>query len=334
MLRSEGPLLVTIPLLILDAIASLAITIPFVGILVRYRAHYNPKAVQLESEDGAQEARTGPVINGYFSTLTRVYKLEGWPGLYKGAMPELLTVLFIAPLTIGVILLYGTDPDNWPDKAKLDTLGLPALTALGIASLIVSLPITILTYRTIVTPYKLSCFSLRQSLRTLLTPTERARPWLLYLTPGLLVAQLLKLAVVVPALSILQSFILPELPRSGGEIDSHAILRFSAYVILIALSTSVVVPLEVITTRLALQRNHGSQVGSQETEPVLSVYSAEEDVIGLRDENDQYISFLDCLKRMVSEEGRVTLFRAWWITFIPALAAGMLKAAKKPSFRT
>ncbi|KAG6896420.1 hypothetical protein C0992_008385 [Termitomyces sp. T32_za158] len=171
-----------------------------------------------------------------------------------------------------------------------------------------------------------------------MTPAERAKPWILYLTPGLLVAQLLKVSIVAPALTILRPIVLPHLPRSGKEADSHFILQFSAYVIMTVLATSIVVPLEVIVTRLALQRNHASQTGSQdnmhETEPLLPVYSAEEEVIGLRDNHDPYASFVDCLKRMVSEEGRATLFRAWWITFIPVFAAGLFEAGKKSSIRT
>ncbi|KNZ81337.1 hypothetical protein J132_02027 [Termitomyces sp. J132] len=329
-MRSQfGP---TLPLLILDAAGSFAITIPLVGVLVRYRAHYSPKAVQLESEDGVQlEARTGPVIDGYFSTLKRVYKFEGWAGFYKGAVPELLTGgLLLVLLTIVPILLYGTDsPGTWPDKAKLE--------ALGCATLLISLPITVLTYRIIVTPHKLSWLGLRQSLCTVLTPTERTRPWMLYQTPGLLVAQLLN-AVVTPSLMVFQRFVLPDIPRSRGEIDFRFILQFSVYVILIILETSIVVPLQIISTRLALQRNHASQTHSQDgtngIESVLPVYSAEEDVIGLRDENDPYTSFFDCLKRMISEEGVATLFRAWWITFIPVFAAGILDAGKKPNFHT
>ncbi|KAG6827886.1 hypothetical protein H0H92_010095 [Tricholoma furcatifolium] len=68
--------------LVRNIIVNLAIT-PFLGVLVRYRAHYSPKAVQLGADD-AVPARTGPTISSYFSTFKRVYKLEGWAGLYKG----------------------------------------------------------------------------------------------------------------------------------------------------------------------------------------------------------------------------------------------------------
>ncbi|KAG6865220.1 hypothetical protein C0991_004343 [Blastosporella zonata] len=187
----------------------------------------------------------------------------------------------------------------------------------------------------VVIPFRLSYFDVRRSLRTLFTPTERARPWTLYRTPGLLVAQLLKIAVSMPAFTSLRSLVFPVL-RPEERFSTQFMIRFSVYVILVAFGASVIVPLDIITTRLAIQRNHASReedtqdesVATAETE--LSVYSAEEDVIGLRDESDPYLSFQDCLKRIVHEEGRATLFRAWWVTFVPLLAAGMIQAGKKP----
>lgn len=54
---------------------SLAIIVPLTGILVRFRANYNPKGLQLDAEGGAQ-AHTGPVIRSYFGMMKRVYQLE------------------------------------------------------------------------------------------------------------------------------------------------------------------------------------------------------------------------------------------------------------------
>lgn len=54
---------------------SLAIFIPFTGVLVRFRANYNPKGLQLDQEGGAV-AHTGPVIQSYFSMMARVYRIE------------------------------------------------------------------------------------------------------------------------------------------------------------------------------------------------------------------------------------------------------------------
>lgn len=54
---------------------SLAILVPLAGALVRFRAHYNPKGLQLDAEGGVQP-HTGPVISSFFSMLKRVHRIE------------------------------------------------------------------------------------------------------------------------------------------------------------------------------------------------------------------------------------------------------------------
>ena len=54
---------------------STAITVPLTGVLVRYRANYNPKGLQLNAEGDAQPY-TGPIIRSYFAMFARVYRIE------------------------------------------------------------------------------------------------------------------------------------------------------------------------------------------------------------------------------------------------------------------
>ena len=54
---------------------SLVIPVPLTGALVRLRAHYNPKGLQLDPEGGVQP-HTGPVITSFFAMLGRVYRIE------------------------------------------------------------------------------------------------------------------------------------------------------------------------------------------------------------------------------------------------------------------
>lgn len=54
---------------------SLAIIVPLTGALVRFRANYNPKGLQLDAEGGAQP-HTGPVVSSFFGMLKRVYRIE------------------------------------------------------------------------------------------------------------------------------------------------------------------------------------------------------------------------------------------------------------------
>jgi hypothetical protein len=125
------------------------------------------------------------------------------------------------------------------------------------------------------------------SLRILLTPTERRKPWILYLTPGLLAAELLHIIYVVIGLRGLRHALLPSLYM--GDDTQPQDLSFRSLVIYLAIaliSTAILCPLEVISTRLAVQRNHEStefnsvaqeEVGDAEDLPE---YSPDEDVIG------------------------------------------------------
>lgn len=61
--------------LLLASAITLAIFVPLTGILVRFRANYNPKGLQLDSEGGAAP-HTGPVVHSYFGMMSRVYRLE------------------------------------------------------------------------------------------------------------------------------------------------------------------------------------------------------------------------------------------------------------------
>lgn len=61
--------------LLLALAISLGIFVPFTGVLVRFRANYNPKGLQLDSEGGAVP-HTGPVVRSYFRMMGRVYRIE------------------------------------------------------------------------------------------------------------------------------------------------------------------------------------------------------------------------------------------------------------------
>lgn len=57
------------------------IAVPLIGTLVRFRANYTPKGLQLDQEGGA-EAHVGPVVTSYFAMLLRVKRIEVNRGLY------------------------------------------------------------------------------------------------------------------------------------------------------------------------------------------------------------------------------------------------------------
>ncbi|EJF65405.1 mitochondrial carrier [Dichomitus squalens LYAD-421 SS1] len=307
-------------------VVSLGITVPFTGALVRLRANYNPRALQLDPE-GNVNVHTGPIVTSFFGMLRRVYRIEGWAGLYKGLMPTASATIVMTGFAVAAM-----DSKQLARHGRVDPPDVGMLAALVYAAFgtLVSLPAAIITYRSIVTPYRLPWFRPIYSLRVLLTPTERRRPWVLYFTPGLVTAQVLQIAYSVVILYSLRRLLVPV----GGDFSPA---RFGIYVAIEILSTAVICPLEVITTKLAIQRNHSAvEYNSVEQEveddaveaPEYAEYSGqEEDVIGLRHEKDPYLGFADCVKRIIDEEGWQTLYRAWWVTAMAAVLTALAVGA-------
>lgn len=293
---------------------SLAIMVPLVGAIVRFRANYNPKGLQLDPE-GDVQPHTGPVISSFFAMLKRVYDIEGWLGLYKGLMPTLISSLIIT-----VFLIVFLDDSSFRHRAyTAPSAGILGTLFYSIFAMLLSLPQTIITDRAITTPHKLPWFNAVHSCRILLTPTERRRPWIIYLTPGLLAAQVAHISYVVLILRSIRRLILPELATGWHDISP---IRLSFFFVLALASTAVLTPLEVISIRLAIQRNYASaeyNSVSQEggdAEDVEEYAGANEDVIGLRSDRPPYTGLIDCAKTIVEEEGWTALYRAWWLTML------------------
>lgn len=310
-------------LLFLSLGISLLIVVPFTGVLVRFRANYNPKALQLDAEGGAAP-HTGPVINSYFSMMSRVWRLEGVAGLYKGLMPTAISTFFVSIL----ILVFMETPKPRHGRYKAPDATFLGTLAYSIGMMLISLPTAIITYRSITTPHKLGYLDLRKSLRILLTPTERKKPWILYMTPGLMLTEVLHLGLVILLLSPLHRLLLPAVVNPDLDLADISIWKAVVYFIIVAIATIVLAPLEVIATRLAIQRNHASseynsvsQGAENEGEDTVEYSGTDEDVIGLRHEGDPYNGLVDCAKRIMDEEGIMTLYRAWWVTLLGGLAS-------------
>jgi hypothetical protein len=242
-------------------------------------------------------------------------------------MPTLMSTLVITLFLVFVV--ESPKPRhgayNAPEAGVLGTL------VYSIFKMLISLPTVIIAYRAITTPHRLPYFKPMYSLRIVLTPTERRRPWILYLTPGLMAAQIAHIGYIVLGLGTIRRLLLPELSAPGipkvGDI-SH--IRLTVFVVLLVSSTAILTPLEVIATRLAIQRNHAasgfnsvSQEEEGDSEETIEYAGAEEDVIGLRSEEDPYLGLVDCAKRIVDEEGYRTLYRAWWLTLLGSLAGAI-----------
>ena len=125
------------------------------------------------------------------------------------------------------------------------------------------------------------------SLRVLLTPTERRRPWILYMTPGLMAAELIHLCIIVLFLGPLRRLLLPELSHPGFNPSKVSFIKLSIYFSIFCSSVVALTPLEVIATRLAIQRNHASAEYNSVSQEIdgdgdetVEYTGADEDVIG------------------------------------------------------
>ncbi|EUC61592.1 carrier protein [Rhizoctonia solani AG-3 Rhs1AP] len=298
------------------------IIVPISGAIVRLRASYSPKGLQLDQGDDTNEsshvtpeASVGPAVISLFNVVYRTYRLEGWPGFYKGFMPAFVsTVLY----TLWAILTIPQHPQYIP-RCSMHAPATDISRALlyGFGTLVVSIPYEILFNRAVCTPHRLPWFKPMQALRIILTPYEIRKPWMLYFTPGLLHyskshCQLL----IMSQLRNLSS------PIGSGEQNWRTkFLSRSQIEILflfIICSTVILCPLEVFATRLSIQRNQSKvhPTTDNTVEPPVEYIGEEEDVITLRSEEDPYTGLVDCAQRMVREEGVGSVFRAWWLTMI------------------
>ncbi|GAB1522176.1 hypothetical protein RhiTH_005288 [Rhizoctonia solani] len=319
----------------------LAISVPIAGAIVRLRANYTPKGLQLNQEEDingsshvAPEARVGPAVDGIINMGRRIFRLEGWPGFYKGFMPALVSTVL---LTWWAIL---TIPGHAKYKPR-SSMHIPATGVFrgllyGFGSLAVSIPYEILFNRAVCTPHRLPWFRPMEALRIILTPYELRKPWVLYLTPGLLAARMLIVVWVVAIARIVRAMLLPSL--SDGLSSAHDtddqnrmtkflnMTNFTIFVLFSMSSTAILCPLEVLATRLSVQRNHPTTDADCAidgmADPAADYIGEEEDVIALRSEEDPYIGLADCARRMIDEEGISSLFRAWWLTMIAVTLGG------------
>ncbi|KAJ7901894.1 mitochondrial carrier domain-containing protein [Mycena olivaceomarginata] len=302
---------------------SLAIVVPLSGVLVRFRASYNPRGLALDSE-GSAVPHTGPVVSSYFGMLRRVWQIEGFSGFYKGLMPTLVTALAISL----IILTFMDAPGHRHSSYKAPSAGILGTLLYSLLMMFISLPNAIITCA-ITTPHKLPYFGLMKSLRVLLTPTERRQPWILYLTPGLLASQCLHIAYVTLVLAPLRRLLVPIIEESGFVAYSElSWIKISVYFAVVVVSAGILTPLEVISTRLAIQRNQASseynsvsQEVEGDAEEIAEYAGADEDVIGLRTDAEPYTGLLDCGKTIINEEGFMALYKAWWLTFFGGLVS-------------
>jgi len=95
----------------------------------------------------------------------------------------------------------------------------------------------------------------------------------------------LHITLVVLFMSPARRYLVPKIPKDGG-IDASP-FKLIVYFIVLAISVAVLTPLEVIATRLAIQRNHASAQYNSVSQEVegdatddMEFSATNEDVIG------------------------------------------------------
>ncbi|EIW72509.1 hypothetical protein TREMEDRAFT_70739 [Tremella mesenterica DSM 1558] len=317
-------LLLAAGIMVLAMAVGVGVTMPFHGALIRLRANYNPRAVGLEGV----ENRVGPTLTTLLGTLRRTKRLEGWYGLYKGSIPM---VIFTTLVSIASVIFVGGSSSQGPRGTySVPEAGGIRMGIFTIVLTLITLPMTVIINRSIITPYKLP-LKPQTSLRILLTPYELSKPYALYLTPGLLAATFIhSLCVTLLARTVRVTLLgspLPADPTEAPDVVYNNVSWFwwALYFIYQSLATAWLAPLEVISTRLSVQPNQGDLPLNDTEEgatPEGAQYAGtDEDVIGLRPTTEPYEGLVDCARKVVEEEGWPSLYRGWWWTALSNVLA-------------
>ncbi|KAJ7579106.1 hypothetical protein C8J56DRAFT_336647 [Mycena floridula] len=302
--------------------ATLAIAIPLTGILIRVRANFVPKRLQLTTEDG-EEAVPG-IVNSYFGILKRVYRIEGWGGLYKGFWSYLILGLLVI-----IIGAASQSPPHEPValEDRLCTVGKNIIYA------VLLLPANVLIYRSVVTPYKLSSWAYwRQNLHILFSPAERKGIWRIYMIPGLVVAIVCEVVLANIGIVPLFAYI-----NAAPPTEIHIFLQGVAMILVVVLTTMALTPVEVVFAKLATQRHPAREEITEDPEFVMAVkYASDgEEIIETRHEQEPYTSFIHCFTIVINEEGWQELYRVWWAVTLGSmvtLAAFIAQSSMLPEW--
>ncbi|KAF5361514.1 hypothetical protein D9758_006134 [Tetrapyrgos nigripes] len=255
-----------------------AAIVPLSGAVLRYRAH----ACRTSASYGL----------GGLRVLRRTYEIQGWAGLFKGVIPTILGILVFR----GCLMLVKVHPTFPLVVMVAPQISLIESPFFILISAMIDIPAQIVLVRSTLTPYIIPWTpNPFRALRLLFTPSERKAPWIIYFTPGLFFATILKFTTEFVIIRI--SFILGRLvwgqwmqeppslsPKMSPSYSDQAqnrlvdindknksrsidimesprvvsfLLAFGICSLLLGFFayTVLLTPLRVINTRLAVQRN-------------------------------------------------------------------------------
>ncbi|KAJ7678947.1 mitochondrial carrier [Mycena polygramma] len=289
------------------------LSVPLNSIIVRYRAASHPKA---SIEDGSI-----PPAPTFIGMVKRVWRLQGFEGFTRGLMPTIgATFLFTLMWPFGWFKAYLSPSLQDSSHVSLFSSLLWGLIYTMFLVTTYRYIISYLTRRAITTPRKLDVLNAREALHILFSVHERKKPWAIYQIPGLLPALLLNFAFSHFILRPLRSLIFP---WTDSYPPAEEAIRNVLLVLVTLLSTIVSAPLELIVTRLALQRNYGGLVFGEDSAAMnaaesgaVAVAPPSSNALHLRSENDPYLGLIDCAKKIIAEEGWPVLYRMWFLTFL------------------
>ncbi|KAJ8081178.1 hypothetical protein PM082_018021 [Marasmius tenuissimus] len=300
--------------ILFGALIGEVISMPLLGALVRWRVHYDPDRVRLGDSE-RPKTEPGPLVTGYFSTVRRVYRLEGWAGLYKGFWPSVFNTL--VPLLVALPFLDGDMNLEIGRQARFGDYGVVGPVLQVVTGLVIGIPMHVFTTRAIVTPYKLRSSRPLVSYRLLLSPIERRQPWKIYILPGLFVSQFANLLLGV--------FLIPAMATWLGQFVERQRTPALATVLVIGfvlLGPCLQTLFQVSLSRFAVQKTQSAEEDDNSVETAADIAAAarvesySEDVIALRDDHP-YLNFADYVSKVTAEEGWRVLLRAWWVSFLP-----------------
>lgn len=275
---------------------SLAITIPFISTLVRFRANYTPKSrVALDEENAVP---TGFFSYTYLAMARRVYRIEGLKGFFKGYGTLFLSFLCIY---IGVASFTDYQPSVLRGVSRIPGIGVVKTAVSILLSILLSVLYRIIIQRSIITPYELSILRPLQSWNALLLPT--------LFPSGLLTATAILTVASTVVFGPIKRLLLAWADQLANPINDLPLALY--YILAIVFTIVVLAPLDMIATRLAVQGT--SAIGEAEESSL-----AEETVVNLRDEQVEiaYTGMIDCAARIWDEEGWPVLYRGWWFTLL------------------
>ncbi|KAG1756374.1 mitochondrial carrier [Suillus paluster] len=286
-----------------------ALLFPLKGALIRWRANFTPKAQPVSELPSVDDVQLVSQPRSLLGMLQRVKTEEGIDGMYKGILPTLGFLLFWEQMYIPSFMVIAFLHIAEYNRGTI--LIIAIVSSIKILATVVE---TVLVNRAVTTQEELPSFSLRRALDALLSPTERKRPYRIFVIPGFLAATTSWVLYIVGTSALRHFFVIKQMPEhfeNWEDVKSCIPLLVGAIVFSLVLNALVLTPLEVMIVRLSIQAKARQPILLLDTTP-------DEDhpvgAVRLRTNEDEYTGLINCATLIIREEGWGVLYRGWWWT--------------------